>query len=36
MKKDALNNLLKDVQIIVRYCFLEQPYWEAFLNITLI
>ena len=30
MKKDALNNLLKNVQIIVRYCFLEQPYWEAF------
>ena len=32
MKKGSLNNLLKNVQIIVRYCFLEQPYWEAFFN----
>ena len=28
----SFNNLLKNVQIIVRYCFIEQPYWEAFFN----
>ena len=25
-------NCLKEIQIIVRYCFIEEPYWNAFIN----
>ena len=31
MKKYPFNNLLTNVQLIVRFCFLEKPYWEAFI-----
>ena len=31
MKKDSFRNLLTNVQIIVRFCFLEKPYWNAFI-----
>lgn len=28
----SLMNCLKEIQIIVRYCFIEEPYWNAFIN----
>lgn len=27
-----MKNILSDVQIIVRFCFIETPYWEAFVR----
>ena len=26
------NTFLKDVEIVVRYCYIEEPYWLAFIN----
>lgn len=32
MIKSSLKNILSEVQLIVRFCFLEKPYWEAFIR----
>ena len=32
MNEISSKKLLKNVQIIVRYCFLEEPYWNAFIS----